>query len=221
MERPRSMPRYSASRFAGMAAAAHDGSTDDSASLALALAAAARGEEAPLSTTSSAKRTRFLPSRHAFSRFFRFSATRREETSQSGSSVEDRARKAAAQDRLTGRGEAGTQAGRRSAACASGGGGGRDLQVRRLLGAADGEEDERARERHGGGGDGEARVRAGARRGRGRVRRHHPRRRDPIRGDLALACRAASADEREDNEVVGERWGGWLRGDPVLVPVAL
>lgn len=63
MERPRSMPRYSASRFAGMAAAA------------------ARGEDAeaaPLSTTSSAKRTRFSPPRRAFSRFLRFSDEERQ-----------------------------------------------------------------------------------------------------------------------------------------------
>lgn len=76
MERPRSMPRYSASRFAGMAAAAHDGSAS---SRAAAAATAERGEDAeaaPLSTTSSAKRTRFLLPRRAFSRFFRFSARR-------------------------------------------------------------------------------------------------------------------------------------------------
>ena len=79
MVRPRSMPRYSASRLAGMgvlSAAAHDGSASASSRIAGAAAAVA----APLSllsTTSSAKRTRFcwLP-RRAISRFFffRFSA---------------------------------------------------------------------------------------------------------------------------------------------------
>lgn len=74
MERPRSMPRYSASRLAGMgvlSAAAHDGSAS---SLGAAAAAAAA---LSLPTTSSAKRTRFWLPRRAISRFFffRFSAT--------------------------------------------------------------------------------------------------------------------------------------------------
>lgn len=67
MERPRSMPRYSASRLAGMgvlSAAAHDGS-------ASSLGAAAAAEAAlSLPTTSSAKRTRFWLPRRAISRFF-------------------------------------------------------------------------------------------------------------------------------------------------------
>jgi|JXWR01.1.fsa_nt_gb hypothetical protein len=69
MERPRSMPRYSASRFAGIAVAAvaaaflHDGS-----------AAAGRDDALlSLSTTSAANLTRFLLPRRAFS-LFRFSA---------------------------------------------------------------------------------------------------------------------------------------------------
>lgn len=67
MERPRSMPRYSASRLAGMgvlSAAAHDGSAS---SLGAAAAAALS-----LPKTSSAKRTRFWLPRRAISRFFFF-----------------------------------------------------------------------------------------------------------------------------------------------------
>lgn len=66
MERPRSMPRYSASRFAGIA---------DTAPLQDGSGAARAAAVGPLSTTSSAKRTRFvmLPLRRAFSRFRRFS----------------------------------------------------------------------------------------------------------------------------------------------------
>lgn len=75
MERPRSMPRYSASRLAGMgvlSAAAHDGSASS-----LGAAAAAAAVALSLPTTSSAKRTRFWLPRRAISRFFffRFSAT--------------------------------------------------------------------------------------------------------------------------------------------------
>uniref|UniRef100_A0A0A9G1W8 Uncharacterized protein n=1 Tax=Arundo donax TaxID=35708 RepID=A0A0A9G1W8_ARUDO len=86
MERPRSMPRYSASRFAGIAAAvlssdaaapAHDGPASR--------AGASRDGEAPapLSTTSAAKRTRFLLPRRAFSRF-RFSEEERHGRSRGG-----------------------------------------------------------------------------------------------------------------------------------------
>ena len=110
---------------------------------------------------------------------------------------------------LTGRGEARPEARRRSAG-GVGVGGGRDQL--RLLGAAEGEEDERAGERHGGGSDGEARV--GARRGRGRRRRHPPRR------EIQLAAASAPTGEEgeqhstggegEEREVVGGVGpGGW------------
>jgi hypothetical protein len=62
MERPRSMPRYSASRLAGIAAVLSCAATLPND--------APESERAALSTTSSAKRTRFLPPRRAFSSRF-------------------------------------------------------------------------------------------------------------------------------------------------------
>ena len=75
MERPRSIPRYSASRFAGIAAPLQDGSG----------AASSSGAEraGPWSTTSAAKRTRFMLPRRAFSRF-RFSEEERQGRSRAG-----------------------------------------------------------------------------------------------------------------------------------------
>jgi hypothetical protein len=71
MERPRSMPRYSASRLAGIAAAVL------SCTATLPNDASESERAALLSTTSSAKRTRFLLPRRAFSRFIlRFSEAR-------------------------------------------------------------------------------------------------------------------------------------------------
>ena len=79
MERPRSMPRYSASRFAGIAAPLQDGSGPD----ATASSTSGAGRAGPWSTTSAAKRTRFMLPRRAFSRF-RFSEEEMQGRSRAG-----------------------------------------------------------------------------------------------------------------------------------------
>lgn len=194
MVRPRSMPRYSASRLAGMgvlSAAAHDGSASASSRGA---AAAATEPLLSLSTTSSAKRTRFcwLP-RRAISRFFffRFSAcdAHGNELPHAHDAAPRRRRKEPRRNgrrALTGRGEARPEPRRRDSVGVGGD------QLRLLVGAAQGVEDERAGERHGGGRDGEARVGAARRRRRGR--RRHPA---PARSrQRVVALQAAeSADE--------------------------